>query len=48
MERSERDWVDGVGNEVVLSGGLLSAVVILLVAAYLLSDGRRFKSCTFH
>lgn len=53
MDRSEtqvRDWVDGVGNEVVLSGGLLSAFVILLIAVYVLSDGRRFlnhRHCTF-
>ena len=45
-----RDWVDGVGNEVVLSGGLLSAFVILLIAVYVLTDGRRFlnhRHCTF-
>lgn len=44
MESSEtqvRDWVDGVGNEVIIGGGVFSAVVILLIATYLLSDGRR-------
>lgn len=46
-ETQVRGWVDGVGNEVVLFGSVLSVVVILLIGC-LLSDGRRLNCiCTF-